>query len=254
VQPYMDLSLAATTVNPNKLLQVDRYQPSTELPMFDFPQFNGIDTISNWAVWQAGIRNRLETKRDNQTFNWLTLDTFVDINLKEPTFATGSFHQGLLSNLYNNLGWSPLPWVSLSVKAQTPLNSHGFNDVDSSLTYIASKDLQLTLGHQYLDHNPFFEASSLVDTGIYYRINDNWSISAREEYEFADSTLENQVYQVHRDLSSWIASFGLQVENNGPGSSPRTLYAVLFTMTLKDLPAATIPFTFDPGSIGSKSP
>jgi len=254
IQPYMDLSLAATTVSPTKLLQVDRYQPSTELPIFDFPQFNGIDTISNWAVWQLGVRNRLETKRDNQTFNWLTLDTFVDINMKEPTFATGNFHQGLLSNLYNKMTFAPFPWLGLNLDSQTPLNSHGFNDINTSLSYMASRDLQLTLGHQYIDHNPFFVGSSLVDTGIYYRINDNWSVSAREEYEFADTTLENQVYQVHRDLSSWVASFGIQVENNGPGSSPRTLYAVLFTMTLKDLPAATIPFTFDPGSIGSKSP
>ena len=140
------------------------------------------------------------------------------------------------------------------MQSQTPLNSHGFNEINTSLTYMANKSLQVTLGHQYLDHNPSFGNSSLVDTGIYYRINDNWSLSAREEYEFEDSTLENQVYQIHRDLSSWVASFGFQVENNGPGSNPRYLYALLFTMTLKDMPAATVPFTFDPDSLGNKAP
>jgi lipopolysaccharide assembly outer membrane protein LptD (OstA) len=254
IQPYMDLSLAETTASPGKILQIDRYQPSTQLPMFDFPQFNGIDTISNWAVWQVGMRNRLETKRDNTTYDWLQLNTFVDINMKEPTFATGSFHQGLLSNLYNQLVFSPLPWIGLNVTSQTPMNSHGFNEINTNVSYMASKDLQVTVGHQYLDHNPFFLNSSLVDTGIYYRLSDNWSVSAREEYEFADSTLENQVYQIHRDLSSWVASLGIQVEDNGPGSSPRTLYAILFSMTLKDMPGATIPFTFDPDNIDSKSP
>lgn len=254
IQPYMDLSLAATSVDPTKLLQIDRYQPSTQLPIFDFPQFNGIDDISNWAVVQLGIRNRLETKRDNQTFTWLGLNTFVDVNIKEPTFATGGSRQGLLSNLYNNLSFSPVPWASIKVTSETPLDSHGFNEINTNLTYMASKDLQVTLGHQYLDHNPYFAASSLVDSGIYYRINDNWSLSAREEYEFDNSTLENQVYQLHRDLTSWVASFGVQVENNGPGSSPRMLYAILFTMTLKDMPGATIPFSFDPDNIDSKSP
>jgi lipopolysaccharide assembly outer membrane protein LptD (OstA) len=254
IEPYVDLSLAATTAPPSKILQIDRYQPSTQLPTFDFPQFTGIDTISDWAVLQIGARNRLETKRDNQSFNWATFSTFVDVNMKEPTFATGNFHQGAVSNLYNSLSLSPVPWAALHVTGQTPLNSHGFNEINTSLTYTASKDLQLNLGHEYLDHNPFFGNSSLVDTGIYYRFDDNWSFSAREEYEFENSTLENQVYQLHRDLSSWVASFGVQVENNGPGSSPRLLYAILFTMTLKDIPGATIPFTFDPSNVNSKSP
>ena len=85
-------------------------------------------------------------------------------------------------------------------------------------------------------------------------MRDNWGISGREEYEFADSTLETQVYEIHRDLSSWVASLGLQIQNNGPGSSPHMLYAVLFTLTLKDIPALTVPFNFDPSSIGNKNP
>jgi lipopolysaccharide export system protein LptA len=254
IQPYMDLSVAETSADPSKILQIDRFQPSTQLPSFEFPEFTGIDTISNWAVVQLGIRNRLETKRDNTTQTWFGMNTFVDVNLKEPTFATGSFKQGIVSNLYNNMVFVPLPWISLSVAAQTPLDSHGFNQVNSNISYMASKDLQFNVGNQYLDHDPFFNAENLVDLGMYYRFNDNWSFSSRDEYEFANDTLENQVYEIHRDLSSWVASIGVQVENNGPGSNPRILYALMFTMTLKDIPSATLPFDFDPSSIGSKSP
>jgi hypothetical protein len=32
------------------------------------------------------------------------------------------------------------------------------------------------------------------------------------------------------------------------------LYAIMFTMTLKDVPSETLPFDFDPSSIGSKGP
>jgi lipopolysaccharide assembly outer membrane protein LptD (OstA) len=254
IQPYMDLSLAATSADPGKILQIDRFQPSTQLPIFDFPQFTGIDTISNWAIVQLGIRNRLETKRDNTTFAWFSMNTHLDVNVKEPTFATGSFHQGIVSNLYNAMSFTPLPWIGLTVNSQTPLNKYGFNQINAVLNYTPVKDLQLNLGNEYLDHDPFFQSEMLVDAGIYYRFNDNWSISTRDEYEFVNSTLQNQVYEIHRDLSSWIASFGVQVENNGPGSNPRTLYALMFTMTLKDIPSATLPFDFDPGSIGSKSP
>ena len=254
IQPYMDLSMAETSVDPSKLLQIDRYQPSTQLPIYNFPEFTGIDTISNWAVVQVGVRNRLETKRDNRTLGWFSLNTYVDVNLKEPTFATGSFHQGVLSNLYNTLGFHPMPWVTMTVTSQTPLNSHGFSAINSNLSYMVSKDFQATIGNDYLDHDPFFRSQNLVDTGFYYRIDDNWSLSARDEYQFANSTLQNQVYSLHRDLSSWVASLGIQVEDNGPGSNPRLLYALMFTMTLKDIPSATIPATFDPESINSKTP
>jgi LPS-assembly protein len=254
IQPYMDVSVAETTADPQKILQIDRFQPSTQLPTFDFPQFTGIDTISNWAIVRLGIRQRLETKRDNNTLNWFSWNTYLDFNLREPYFATGNFRQGIVSNLYNNLGWNPLPWVTFSLQSQAPLNSHGFNQYTSNMTIMPSKDWQVRLGDEYLDHNPFFESQNLIDAGFYYRINDNWSISTRDEYEVVNSTLQNQVYEIHRDLSSWVASMGIQVEDNGPGSNPRILYALMFTMTLKDIPSATLPFDFDPSSIGSKSP
>jgi len=255
IQPYVDFSFAETSADPNKILQIDRYQPSTQLPIYDFPQFTGIDTISNWAVVQLGVRNRIETKRDNRTWRgWFSLYTYFDLNLEQPTFASGNYDQGNISNLYNTLVFEPLPWVALTANSQTPLNSHGYNQVSSNLAYMATKDLQLNLGNDYLNHNPFFENQCLINTGAYYRINDNWSVSIDEEYQFADNTLQNQVYTIHRDLSSWIASLGVQVENNGPGSNPRLLYAVLFTITLKDIPTASIPFSFDPGSISNKGP
>jgi LPS-assembly protein len=254
IQPYLDFSAAETSADPSKILQIDRFQPSTQLPIFDFPQFTGIDTISNWAIIQLGLRNRLETKRDNNTFTWFALNTFVDVNLHQPTFATGSFKQGPISNLYNNMSFTPLPWIAFTVSSQTPLNSHGFNDVVTNVSYMPDNEFQVSLGNEYLDNDAYFGNDNLVDLRFYYRINDNWSISTRDEYQVVNSTLQNEVYEVHRDLSSWIASLGFQVENNGPGSNPRILYALMFTMTLKDIPSATLPFDFDPSSIGSKNP
>ena len=259
IQPYMDLSLAATSVDPSRILQIDRFQPSTQLPMFDFPQFTSIDTISNWAVLQLGLRNRLETKRDNRTAGWFSTNTFVDVNLKEPTLVgptptSGNLRQGIVSNLYNRFSFSPVPWASLSFTSQTPLNRHGFNYVNSDLSFLVSKDFRLNLSNDYLDHDPNFQSQNLVDLGFYYRINDNWSIQTRDEYQFTNNTIQNQVYEIHRDLSSWIASVGFQVEDNGPGSSQRLLYAILFTMTLKDIPSATIPFSYDPDSVAGKNP
>lgn len=247
-QPYTDLSLAYATKQPDDILQFDRFQRSTQLPIFDFPQFTSTDTISNWAVWRFGMRNRLQTRRDNNTLNWLEADTFLNVNILEPQFPGADYRQGALSNLYNRIRFNPLPWVSLNVDAQTPLTPRGFTQLNTTLSFLANQDLRFDLGHRYIDHNPFFENSDLVSIGGYYRIGDNWSFSLREEYEVADHTLETQSYQLHRDLSSWIASFGVIVRESR-GGAPNE-YAFLLTFTLKDLPAVSLPLNLDPQGQG----
>ena len=66
-----------------------------------------------------------------------------------------------------------------------------------------------------------------------------------EQYEFETSTLEEQTYTVSRDLSSWIASVGLDVQNSGGVRS----YGVIVSFTLKDLPNVRLPLTLTPSSL-----
>jgi hypothetical protein len=82
--------------------------------------------------------------------------------------------------------------------------------------------------------------------GGYLRVGDNWGFSFREQYEFETSTLESQRYEVHRDLSSWIASMGVLVrDNNGIQD-----VGFVLTFTLKDLPSLRLPLSIDPEGLG----
>ena len=45
----------------------------------DFPQFTTIDSIEPWTILRLGTRNRFQTRRDNTTFLWMELNTFVDV-------------------------------------------------------------------------------------------------------------------------------------------------------------------------------
>lgn len=249
VQPYTDFSFAYTSEDPDDILQIDRFQRSNQLPLFDFPQFTSTDSIDNWTVWRFGARNRFQTRRDNNTLNWLELDTYFNVNLDKPDFGNQAFQDGTFSNVYNKVRWSPLPWVSLNLNTQLPLFDEGFTEVNSNVSFLVNRSLRLGLGQRYLSGNPFFENSNLVSIGGYYQLNENWGFSVQEEYEFDDSTLESQRYQIHRDLSSWVASLGLIVRDNRTGSSE---YGILLTFTLKDFPAVSLPLGFDPqGSRGN---
>jgi lipopolysaccharide export system protein LptA len=241
IQPFTNFSYVDENgANPTAILGFDRYQPSTQLRAIDFPQFTTIDSIDNWTVWRVGVRNRLETRRDDRTMTWFELDTFFDVNFDNPYDRTD------YSNFFNNIRFTPLPWVSLSVNSQVPAFSKGFTEVDTLASVQPLANLQLTVGHRYLNDNPFFLNSSLFLVGGYYRINDNWGIGAQEQYEATTSTLEEQRYSIYRDLSSWVASFGGVIrDNNGVKE-----YGVLFTITLKAFPKFGFDLNFDPTSSG----
>ncbi len=68
IQPFTNFSwVSSANSDPAAILQFDRYQASTQLRAIDFPQFTTIDSIDNWTVWRVGVRNRLQTRRDDAT-------------------------------------------------------------------------------------------------------------------------------------------------------------------------------------------
>ena len=241
IQPFTNFSYVDENgANPTAILGFDRYQPSTQLRAIDFPQFTTIDSIDNWTVWRVGVRNRLETRRDDKTMTWFELDSFFDVNFDNPYDRTD------YSNFFNNIRFTPLPWVSLSVNSQVPAFSKGFTEVNTLASVQPLANLQLSVGHRYLNDNPFFLNSSLFLVGGYYRIDDNWGIGAQEQYEATTSTLEEQRYSIYRDLSSWVASFGGVIRDNKGVKE----YGILFTVTLKAFPKFGFDLNFDPTSSG----
>jgi lipopolysaccharide export system protein LptA len=242
MQPFTDFAYVKEDgPNPTSVLQFDRFEPSTQLRAIDFPQFTPIDSIADWTVWRVGVRNRLETRRDDQTMTWFELDTFFDVNFENPYYNTN------YSNLFNNIRFNPVPWMSFSINSQIPAFNKGFTEVDTYASVQPLANLQVNLGHRYLNDNPFFDNSSLFVVGGYYRINDNWGVGVQEQYEAATSTLEEQRYSIYRDLTSWVASFGGVIRDNSGVKE----YGLLFTVTLKAFPKFGFDLNFDPYSQGN---
>jgi LPS-assembly protein len=241
IQPFTDFSYVKEDgPNPTSILAFDRFEPSTQLRAIDFPQFTTIDSIDSWTVWRVGVRNRLETRRDDQTITWLELDTFLDVNFENPYDRTD------YSNFFNNLRFTPLPWMSFTINSQVPAFAKGFTEVDTLANVQPLSNVQLSVGHRYLNNNPFFQNSSLFVVGGYCRINDNWGVGVQEQYEATTGILEEQRYSVYRDLSAWVASFGGVIRDNSGVNE----YGVLFTVTLKAFPKLGFDLNFDPGSQG----
>jgi lipopolysaccharide export system protein LptA len=239
IQPFTNFSwVSSSNSNPASILQFDRFQPSTQLRPIDFPQFTSVDSIDSWTIWRLGVRNRLQTRRDDLTVSWLDMETYIDVNFDNP------FDKTQYSNLFNRINFTPVPWASFGISSQVPVFEKGFTEVDSIVTVQPIANLQVSFGHRYLNQNPFFANSSLFLIGGYYRINDNWGFGVHQQYEGTTGILEEQRYSIYRDLTSWVASFGAVVRDNGGGVKE---YGVLLTFTLKSLPKFSFDLNFDPG-------
>lgn len=278
-QPYSDLSYVyAGGPSANQVLQFDRllpnnpaaktksgYQPSsTQLEPLDFPQFAAIDSIDSWAIWRLGFRNRLQTRRNGETFDWIFLDTFADVNGNNP------YINGPISNLNDRLTFVPISWLSFGIGSQVPLCSEGFTELNSDIKVMPTRNLEFSFGTRYLNNYTGVASTNSVGaistaTGnqypfnVFWRANDHWSVSAQELYNVQPGQPNSLIYQrymINRDLSSWILSFGAEVRNNQASgtTSQQTQYGALLSMTLKDLPQVTLPFAFSPASQAGSSP
>jgi len=275
-QPYSDFSYVyAGGPNVNQVLQFDRLNPnapgsttrsgfqpsSTQLEPLDFPEFAAIDSIDTWAIWRLGFRNRLQTRRDGGTYDWLYLDTFADINGINP------YINGPLSNLNNRLTFSPVSWFNLKIGSQVPLDSEGFTELNMDFNFMPCRSLSFGFGSRYLNNytgTTAFSTGTTSNSGfnqngnqypfnIYWRVNDHWSLSAQEIYNVQPGQANSLIYErymINRDLSSWIMSLGVQVNNNAASStqSAQTQYGALISFTLKDLPQVTLPLAFSPST------
>jgi lipopolysaccharide export system protein LptA len=236
IQPYTNFSLVSSDTDPAAILQFDRYQASTQLRAIDFPQFTSVDSIDNWTVWRLGVRNRFQTRRDDATINWMSVDTYFEVNFDNP------FDETQFSNLFNRFAFSPVPWATFEVLSQVPVFEKGFTEVNTGVSVQPIANLQLSFAHRYLNSNPFFDNSSLYVFNGYYRIDDNWGVGVQQQYEGITGVLEQQRYSVYRDLTSWVASVGAIIRNNGGVNE----YGFLLTFTLKALPKFSFDLNFDP--------
>ena len=171
------------------------------------------------------------------------MNTYMNVFGKDPEYGRS------LSNVYNELFWAPVPWATLRSDLQVPITKGvgSFTEANNGITWMVSKNTSIEMGHQYLYDHPFFRNSSLVYTRLYARLNENFGISTYHIYEAQNGILQFQSYSISKDLSSWIASFGLMSRNNGNGVSD---FGLLLSFTLKDFPKFNFDLDMDPNPGG----
>lgn len=238
IQPYLRYSYIEGDDIPVGFRGIDDYVASTRPRPLDPTQFTAIDSLAGWNIARLGVFNRLITKRNTGSLEWLSFNTYFDTFIEDPEFDRD------FSNLYQDIAWRPLPWLRLNLDSQFPVfgGDASFTEINSRVTYMPTPSIEISLGHRFLNDHPFLQNSNQVTIDYFQRIRENWGFSVRHRWELDDSTLETQQYSIHRDMTSWTASLGGIVRDNRGVND----YGVLFTLTLKEFPQFNIPISLDP--------
>jgi LPS-assembly protein len=258
-QPYLNYSYLNVNEPDGLMPRIDNLSPTTRPRPIDLPLYSAVDDLRSWNITRVGFKNYLQTRRDytsegngrfavanldpEQTYTFAGMNTYVDMFIEDPEFDRS------LSNLYNELFFRPVPWINLWMDMQIPLgNDDGnFTEFNQGISFMPSDSMSFTVGHQFINDNPFFQDSNIFFSRVYARINDNWGFTMNHVFEADDGTMEFQSYSITRDLTSWVASIGAMQRDNRNGQSE---VGILFSLTLKDFPNLTIPLDFDPNPSG----
>ena len=250
---------------PNQTFQFDRfipndpnnptssgYQPNyTPLQPLDFPQFAALDTIDSWTIFRVGMRNHLQTRRNDATWDWCDLDTFVDINGSNP------YRNGNVSNLINEFIFDPVSWLGVHLGSQIPMSESGFTELNIMFDIMPARWIQFGVGNSYIDNYNGISGNQ-PSVNLHWKLNNQWSLTAYQLYNLNNGTpstettssssgIIDQRYMINRDLSSWILSVGAEVRSNQGTSTDNALnqYSGIVQLTLKDIPELLPPCQFN---------
>lgn len=237
-QPYVNFSLLSTNELDPSFRGIETLTPSTRPRPLEVGRFTATDDLMDWSIARLGIRNHLMTRRDDSTHQWLVMDTYIDLFFNDPEFDRS------VSNLYNDIIWSPLPWMELELETQFPIvdSGSGFRELAGNVRFMPTESWELTLGYRQLNNHPILEDSDQVTLRAYARISEAWGIGLYQRWELDDGNLAVQQYTVHHDFDSWTASAGFLIRNHNERQDE---YGLLLNFTLKEFPSINVPLTVD---------
>lgn len=235
IEPYASLSWLSTNELDNSFGRVERLTPTSRPRPRHVGRFIANDDLADWSILRLGMRNRLVTQRDGSTHDWLTLDTYIDAFIEDPELDRD------FSNLYNDLRWSPLPWLELNLETQFPISpTDNFTEVASSIRFMPLDKIEFTLDYRHLNNHPILRDSDRIVFESFTRFNEYWGVGTHHRFELVDSTLELQQYSAHYDFDSFVGSFGFFIRNN----QDQDELGIMLSFGIKEIPNLSLPIEF----------
>jgi len=216
-------------VTPVDLPQFDRELVTPRLLPIQFPDYSQIDSVDSQNTLRLGLRNKVQTKRDGLVENVVNWSVMTDWRLRPRA------DQSTFPDIFSDLDFSPRRWITLTSETRFDVSTRAFRESNHRVTLTPNEWIDWSLGHRYLrdDFATYGAGNNVVFSSLYLRFNENWGARAVHQFESRDGVLEEQQYQLYRDLRSWTIALGLRLRDNRGTPSDWTIG---LTFSLKAFP------------------
>jgi RNAse (barnase) inhibitor barstar len=154
---------------------------------------------------ELGVRNKLQTKRDNIAWNlvdlnvWSNYYPYPDIN----NIYNGA--ERVFSNIDSKLELRPFDWIAMDMDASFDEYDMQFDTYNTELVFYKEDKFSFGLGYRYGR-----DLDKLWTSEINYTINSNWAIRMLHRFEFDSGELQQQEYVLIRDFHCWNVAFSFR--------------------------------------------
>lgn len=216
----------------------DRNLATTRLLPNDFPANDQIDAIDRMQTVRAGIRNKLQTKRDGQSEDFLNVNVYGEWRGTSYPYLTSSGtykNQSSISDIYSEMEARPFRWLVLDFDSRTS-DKGDLLEANATIRFIKERKWEIAFSRRYIDDvdGIFGGNSDFYSMIAHVAITENWAIRAMYAIDTATDRAYMQEYSIIRDFHDWEVSLNLSNQEFGNGASE---YNVYLACALKALPA-----------------
>jgi LPS-assembly protein len=207
-------------------LSVTRYSPLA------FPENEQIDSITGEDTIRFGLRQTLQTRRDNQAWDLVNLTGWTDYEVERSAGQTD------FSDFFGTAEFRPYRWLSLDTFGRYQINGGILREFNTALRLVDADRWSLGVGTRYLRGD-----SNLVSVDWAYKLSRHWTAHLYEQVDLQDGLWQEQEYTLRQETHDWYITYGfryLQSQNlPGQRAAPSEMTA-FFSLTLKAYPKSVV--------------
>lgn len=175
------------------------YAPDPNVDREEVFQFDKVDTVDYLNRVRLGVRNKLQTKGKNRTWDLIDFDAYTYY------FPTKNLEGNSFSDVFLDLEIWPSEHLKLESEARWNTYDGRIEELNTRFTVYNRDKWAANMEHRHLA-----DKSDLLASEFYYRINEDWAVKVYERYEFDGHDLEEIEVALSHDFQDWRSVFSFR--------------------------------------------
>ncbi|MFC1497096.1 LPS-assembly protein LptD [Verrucomicrobiota bacterium] len=174
------------------------YIPEPTLLAEDIHQFDDVDTLEEDHSIRFGVRNKYQTKLDNQPFDLVDVDIYTKYAIKRDS------EEKAIQDVGFDAEFRVSDWLALDIDGVFDTDQSVMGEFNSQVFVYYEPWWSANVEHRYR-----YENSNLLFGYFTFYPNRNWAFSSYTRYELDNSRLEEQAGYIRRNFDCMTIRLGV---------------------------------------------